>query len=134
NLNNPGCIYYVDGDLEIDAGAVVAITKNVQLRVRGFLQINGTILGNARGVSGGIALPGNVVAHQFIGSSLAGDGLEFVAGGDMTSRVRTGSNRQMLQGGGWHGAAPEQAFTVNQSGNLQGITTTLMGSPGPHGG
>lgn len=45
--------YYYDGDLELDAGVVLPFTKNVQLWVKGHIQINGTLDGSARGQNGG---------------------------------------------------------------------------------
>lgn len=48
-LTGADSIYYHDGDLEIADDVELTIQKNIQLRVRGFLQINGHI----NGVGGG---------------------------------------------------------------------------------
>lgn len=46
-------IYYHDGDLIIDFGVTLNISDNIQLRVKGFLTINGDINGEAFGLLGG---------------------------------------------------------------------------------
>lgn len=57
DINDPGSIWYVDGDLAIPAGVVLVIERNVQLRVRGLLTIEGTIDGSGRGNAGGLPDP-----------------------------------------------------------------------------
>lgn len=52
DMNAAGAIYYYNGDLTIDSGVVVTITQNVQIRVRGFLQVSGKIDGKGRGLAG----------------------------------------------------------------------------------
>ncbi len=49
-------VYYYVGDLQIDSGVTLFTTKNIQLRVRGHLQINGTIDSSESGHSGADAL------------------------------------------------------------------------------
>lgn len=56
-----GSIYYHDGNLTIDAGVTLTIRNNIQLRVRGFLQINGVIDGKGGGHPG-VADDGRVLA------------------------------------------------------------------------
>lgn len=46
-------IYYYNGDLTIDSSAIAAITKNVELRIKGHLTINGKINGKGQGHIGG---------------------------------------------------------------------------------
>lgn len=52
SLGNAAAIYYHLGDLTIASGVTLTIGNNVQLRVRGFLQVNGTINGIGRGNAG----------------------------------------------------------------------------------
>jgi hypothetical protein len=59
DMNAAGSIFYYNGDLQIDNGVTVALTGNVQLRIKGFLQNNGTINGKAGGIAGAgiVAVP-----------------------------------------------------------------------------
>ncbi|MDH3375350.1 MAG: hypothetical protein OEQ39_00065 [Gammaproteobacteria bacterium] len=52
-------IYYYDGDLTINAGVTVTITKSVELRIKGTLLVNGTIDGVGQGLTGGAGGSGN---------------------------------------------------------------------------
>lgn len=56
SVNDSAAVYYCLEDMTINAAAVVTITKNVQIRVRGFLQNNGTIDGSAKGMPGGLGV------------------------------------------------------------------------------
>jgi hypothetical protein len=83
NLNDPDAIYYFVGDLAIDPGVTIAITDNVQIRVAGFLQNNGTINGVGRGLPGVAAVSSpsspqqyNAGTPGFIGVTEAGGGYE----------------------------------------------------------
>jgi hypothetical protein len=55
DLNAAGSIFYYNGDLVIDPGVTVNIVNNVQLRIKGHLDINGTINGKANGFAGASA-------------------------------------------------------------------------------
>jgi len=46
-------IYYYEANLEIASGVTVTINQNVQLRIRGFLTVNGKIDGKGGGLLGG---------------------------------------------------------------------------------
>jgi len=48
-------VYYYSGNLTINSGVTVSITQNVQLRIRGSLQVNGVISGVGAGATGGAA-------------------------------------------------------------------------------
>jgi len=52
SLLDPAAIYYWDNDLTIPDGCNITITGNVQLRIRGFLTLNGTINGSGGGKAG----------------------------------------------------------------------------------
>lgn len=49
-------IYWCPEDLTIDGGVTVTLTKNVQLRVAGYFQNNGTIDGRGKGQAGGAGI------------------------------------------------------------------------------
>ncbi len=59
DMTNSNAIYYYDGDLQLDAGFTINITENVQLRVNGHFQLNGTINGKGLGLTG-IAAPADL--------------------------------------------------------------------------
>jgi len=69
-LLGAGVIYH-DGDLELNAGVVLPWSKNIQLRVKGHLQINGKFDGRGRGAPGG-------AAASTAGSPLDGSGINRV--------------------------------------------------------
>lgn len=83
SMTATGAIFYYDGDLQIDAGITVNITGNVQLRIKGFLQNNGTINGKGNGIAGAAAVAApptsstnsNAGTSGFIGSTEAGGGM-----------------------------------------------------------
>lgn len=52
-LLDAAAIYYYDGDLTIAAGVTLTIEENVQLRVKGVLQVEGTIDGSPNGAGSG---------------------------------------------------------------------------------
>lgn len=84
NLNDPSALYYYEGDLQIDAGVTVSVSENVQLRIKGFLQNNGTIDGVGTGRVGAAALPSvsppnnrydsNLGTPGYLGTTEAGGG------------------------------------------------------------
>jgi len=87
DLNASGSIFYHLGDLTIPDGATINITGNVQLRVRGFVTVNGDIIGTGGGLAG-VADPGKVITPPvpaltnavpgnpgYVGNSRGGDGV-----------------------------------------------------------
>jgi hypothetical protein len=52
SLTASGAVYYHLGDLTVAAGVDLKIAANVQLRIRGFLTVNGSINGVGRGIAG----------------------------------------------------------------------------------
>lgn len=84
DMNNAGAIFYHLGNLTINAGVLVNITKNVQLRIRGFLTINGDIDGIGGGLVGTaspdtVGLPVVTAGREglpgYVGNSRSGDGI-----------------------------------------------------------
>lgn len=61
DIDNSSAVYYYDGDLTINTGVTLTIEENVQLRIKGVLQVNGTIDGTGNGATGGAA------TTQFVG-------------------------------------------------------------------
>lgn len=57
DMNSAPSIFYYNGDLQLDVGVAVNITGNVQLRIKGFFQNNGTINGKAGGYAGAATSP-----------------------------------------------------------------------------
>jgi hypothetical protein len=81
DMNAAGSIFYVDDDLQIDAGVTVKLVGNVQIRSK-FLQINGKLDGKAGGLAGAAALVSPASASSYaagtvdvIGTTEAGGGL-----------------------------------------------------------
>jgi hypothetical protein len=124
DMNAAGSIFYYPGDLVIDPGVTVNVVNNVQLRVKGFLQNNGTL--NAKG--NGIAAGGTA---GFLGTTEAGGALVFerivgILGFEMGSR-RTAPVV------GLNATVP--ALSISWDGTtLSGIPTDLRGSSGGTGG
>lgn len=79
DANASGAIYYYNGDLDIPDGVTIHITKNVQLRIKGFLTINGDITGAGAGhagASGSSTVGGsNPGISGFVGNSRGADGI-----------------------------------------------------------
>lgn len=94
-LTAPAAIYYWPADLTIPAGCNITITGNVQLRIGGFLTLNGTINGVGGGQPGTID-DGSGVWYKdffgtagFIGDSRGWDGLRTNIFGHTQARTQT---------------------------------------------
>lgn len=81
DLNAAGSIFYFNGDLVIDPGVTINIVNNVQLRIKGFLQNNGSFNGVGNGIAGAtaVAVPANDTDYNsgtagFLGITEAGGG------------------------------------------------------------
>lgn len=124
DMNAAGSIFYYPGDLVIDAGITVNVVNNVQLRVKGFFQNNGTVNGVGNGTAGG-------GAAGFLGSTEAGGGFRALQG-------RGGSIFQVIsfrgdQRVGTNSSMP--SFNLEWDGTtLSGLPTDLRGTPGLTGG
>lgn len=134
-----GAVFYHLGDLNIPNGANITISNNVQLRVRGFITLNGTIVGTGGGKAGtadpgpppngGIMIDG---LPGFIGNSRGWDGIDatgFVHGITIyqTIPVRTVK--------GQYAAWPPLNLEVGAGGtSLVGIPGDLRGGGGAPGG
>lgn len=133
DLTAAGAIFYHDGDLTIQNGVTLKIADNWQLRVRGFLTINGTIDGNYAGLAGvaddGAASPYLSGNPGFIGNSRGLDGIRITElGGNPQMESQPPPMTQ-----GRFDAFPFLSLQV--SGNsLLGLPTDLRGTGGGPGG
>lgn len=64
NVNSSSSIFYCNQDLTINAGAKIIINDNVQIRVKGFFQVNGTIDGKGRGYPGGLGVSTGIESNR----------------------------------------------------------------------
>lgn len=133
DMNAAGAIFYYLGDLTIQNGVTLKIQHNCQLRVRGFLTINGTIDGNYAGLAG-VADDGAVEPYLsgnpgFIGNSRGLDGLRVT---EMSGNPQLESQPIPTTQGKFD-AFP--FLTLAISGNsLLGIPSDLRGTGGGPGG
>ncbi|WP_444905315.1 hypothetical protein ACJJIU_22085 (plasmid) [Microbulbifer sp. CnH-101-E] len=117
--SNSRAIYYYPGDLTIPAGRTLSVSHNVELRVRGVLQIDGAIRGLP--VNGG---PG------FLGPCRGGDGN--MAGKEIPGARNTNSARGKVVPG--RNPVMPPLNIENVGGDLQGIPDDLCGSGSAKGG
>ncbi|WP_444914629.1 hypothetical protein [Microbulbifer sp. TRSA007] len=112
-------IYYHTGDLTIPAGSTLSVSDNVELRVRGVLQIEGTLRG----------LPSNSDAG-FLGSCRGGSGT-LSGRSSHSSRVNLASRGKVVTG---RNEVMPPLSIENYGGELEGIPDDLCGSGGASGG
>ena len=128
-------IWYHAGDLTIPQGTTLNISGNVQLRVRGYLTINGTINGVGGGLPGvadnaspSVQLLGN---PGWVGNSRGRDGID--ASQDYSNGNARLQTVPVPVTTGKHSSFPYLEVTV--AGNsLTGIPTDLRGTGGGPGG
>lgn len=130
-----GAIFYHDGDLTVADGATITITGNVQLRIQGFLQINGEINGTGGG-HGGISDPGTgpwdstwAGIPGYVGNSRGWDGLSI---GLVRGAARHQTISAVIQRG-HHDAFPVLELSTD-GGLLSGLPSDLRGGGGAPGG
>lgn len=131
----PACYYHV-GDLTIPDGVTIRYTQNVQLRVAGFLTINGDLDGIGRG-NPGVAAGGYgelVTGTPGFGSSRAMDGIS------ATIRAHNGRSYQTVAAPTTVGTffqVPVYQLTIDANVSppqLIGLPTDLRGTSGGPGG
>lgn len=141
NGNLAAGVYYYVGDLQLDAGVTVTVNGNVELRVRGHLQINGKFDGVGRGHAGAAQLVSpayrDIAAGTagFVGTPLSGGGYELTIY-TLSGNVTNYSAHEQLLGGstvGRYAVVPEFNLTVDASNFLQGLPADLRGSSGGTG-
>jgi len=137
SLNETGSIFYfTGGDLVIDPGVTVNIVNNVQLRIKGFFQNNGTINGKGNGHAGAASVGAasnpfhfNQGTNGIVGSTTAGGGLitrpDVFEGRDVASIAPASTS-------GIYTTVP--AFALTWDGTvLSGLPGDLRGSSGSTG-
>jgi hypothetical protein len=133
DMNASGAVYYYPGDLELADGAILQVNNNVQLRVMGFVTVNGDITGLGRGKSGvaDSAGYGTVQAGTpgFIGNSRGMDGAQLAQSG----RTALLSTIPCAFTQGQYSAFPYLDLTVSGT-SLVGIPSDLRGTSGGGGG
>lgn len=136
SLTNDAAIYYYLGNLTINSGVTLNISQNVQLRVRGFLQVNGTINGIARGLAGvadnsnpDIPVFGN---PGYVGSSRGRDGLSYTRGAPPAGSPSRVSTRPAQITVGRYAVAPVLNLTVDGN-SITGLPDDLRGTGGGPG-
>lgn len=146
DLNNSASVFYVDEDLTIDAGAVVTINNNVQLRINGFFQHNGLIDGAGNGLSGGVA--DNVASHvdapvaanlgkKGIGNTIAQAGFIYRNTTSRPGRVDIVGSQKSFDERiviGSDNPIDQVFLKLNESGGLEGLPSNLQGTSGSSGG
>jgi hypothetical protein len=135
SLTASGAIYYYIGDLIIPQGCNITITANVQLRIMGFLTLNGTINGVGGGQAG-VSDPGTGAWDAtfagnpgFIGHSRGWDGIRAVALG----RFPAGDTIPAVFTRGAYDVFPVLTISV-VDGDLVGLPNDMRGTGGAPGG
>ncbi len=134
DITASGSVWYYDGDLTIPSTVTINVTGNVQLRVRGYLTIDGTI----NGVGGGHAGVADnssattVIAGNpgYVGSSHGTDGISVASIGYQSATVQT---KAPLGTFAANPSVPYFALEVDGN-NLRGLPTDLRGTGGGPGG
>lgn len=133
DANAAGSIWYYPGDLTIGSGVTINLVNNARLRVRGFIQNNGTINGNGGG-NAGVADSGSATTFP--------DGVPGFVG---NSRGRDGQNISQESGNPVMRSIPAKLtrsanavfpyLTIGVSGlTVTGVPTDLRGAGGAPGG
>jgi hypothetical protein len=134
DLTASGSVWYYDGDLTIPESVTINITGNVQLRVKGYLTLNGKILGTGGGLAGvadnssaTTLLTGNA---GWVGNSRGQEGCNVTK----CTFEKTGyGSMAPLVTGAKHASFPYLALEVSGT-TLKGLPTDLRGTGGGPGG
>lgn len=145
DMNAAGAIFYHDGPLTISSTTTLNIEDNVQLRAKGFLTINGSIIGTGEGLAAGsdnfvfdehyfFTTGINVGNEGFIGNSVSHFGLLFREpdDGGIPKWVWVTAPYSQL---GRYDSFPNLVLQVDDagSGEIIGIPTDMRGGGGPAG-
>lgn len=134
DMTDEEAIFYYLGDLTIAQNTTLVLGENVQLRVMGFLTVNGTISGVAGGLEGQADVPGfgntRLGLQGFFGNSRGMDGVNQrrqTRGNNIFFTVTIGVTV------GLNAAVPRFNVSV-EAGALVGLPTDLRGTSGGPGG
>ncbi len=148
DMNAAASVFYWDNDLTISVGTVLEIEGNVQLRVKGFLTINGDIDGIGRGTAANTddgytagqhyywAADELVGVPGFIGNSAPHCGLLFRYPDDGGIPNWVWSTRKAQPNTvGLHQAFPNLILVVDDAGagSITGIPANMQGGSGSYG-
>ena len=129
-------VWYYNGDLTIPAGCALNISGNVQLRVKGYLTINGQILGVGGGKAGvadnGTTTPVLSGNAGFVGNARGSDGITVYRIKPSTNQVGVRSKAAAITTAA-NQSFPYLALEVSGS-TLKGLPTDLRGTGGGPGG
>lgn len=144
DVNNASAIYYCNEDLTINGGVTVSTTKNTQIKVNGFFQINGTINAKEVGNTGGLGhnahwdsvnYPANsptwLPTPGFIGSNSSQPGTFIFAEYGMPGRLIAATSYTSSKANNI--SCPPMDVTVSAD-TLLGLESDLRGMPGGGGG
>lgn len=133
DLTASGSTWYYNGDLTIGAGVTINISGNVQLRVKGYLTINGTITGIGGGLAG-VADNGTTTViggnPGWVGNSRGHDGVKRI---NLDDEKFWGQTQAPAMTQAKSAACPYVDLTVSGSA-LKGLPTDLRGTGGGPGG
>ncbi|WP_444911044.1 hypothetical protein [Microbulbifer sp. PAAF003] len=115
---NSRVIYFHAGDLTIPAERTLSVSDNVELRIRGVLQVEGELIG----------IPGNK-SRGFLGSCRGGSGE--MSGVSASAPTTSACSGELVVG---RNEVMPQLNIENYGGELQGIPDDLRGSGGAEGG
>lgn len=137
-LTSSASIFYYIGDLTIASGCNITLAANVQLRVMGFLTLNGTINGSGgghAGVADDSSTPSDRVfsgTAGYVGASRGWDGVHAKMAVVRTPHHQSTTNPATLTRG-LYDVFPFLTLSV-VAGDLIGLPTDLQGTGGPPGG
>lgn len=134
DLTAAGSIWYYNGDLTIPDGVTVNITGNVQIRVKGYLTVNGIINGTGGGLAGVAdnSSATTIIAGNpgWVGNSRGLDGVKRV---DLTSERAVLITMPPAVTQAKNASFPYISLDVSGS-TLKGLPTDLRGTGGGPGG
>lgn len=134
DITASGSIWYHNGDLTIPQGTTLNISGNVQLRVKGYLTINGTINGIGNGLQG-VADSANLTVQSgnpgWVGNSRGWDGI--AGGSDFTEGNARLITVSVPVTQGKHASFPYLELAVDGN-TIKGLPTDLRGTGGAPGG
>lgn len=149
SATNSGAIFYYLGDLTIASGVTLNIGANVQLRVMGFLQVNGAINGIGRGLAGvtdaGGPLAVTYTIDQYVNDTIIAETIPGTPGYVGASRGNDGvwadgddefklmATRPTAFTASRHNVAPVLSMQIDGT-SLYGLPDDLRGTGGAPGG
>lgn len=143
DLRAAGSIWYHNGDLTIDSGVTVTVVNQAQLRVKGFLQLNGKIDGKGRGYAG--AVDGDTIGAAstgfakygtagYLGPTRSGDGIWIYSFDAYPTDQVINAPGVVVNGLAGGTSAPRIVLDVASGALVSGVPLKLQGTSGSSGG